>query len=120
MQAIPGTHKTGIAPHGKSAQDGNLLSINQEIPDSHVDKTHVVNLELKAGQISIHNGQIFHASYPNTSQRRRCGLTVRFIPPQAKQAQSNSIGQAWQPLLLRGEDRFKHYSDTPMPFSLAS
>jgi ectoine hydroxylase-related dioxygenase (phytanoyl-CoA dioxygenase family) len=118
MQAIPGTHKTGIAPHGKSEQAGNLLSINQEIPDEHVDKKHVVNLELKAGQISIHDGQVFHASHPNTSQRRRCGLTVRFIPPHAKQAQTNSTGQAWTPLLLRGEDRFKHYPDTPMPFPL--
>ncbi len=118
MQVIPGTHKTGIAPHGTSDQVGNLLSINQEIPDEYVDKSSVVDLTLKAGQISIHHGQIYHASNPNTSNRRRCGLTVRFIPPQARQAEANSIKQAWQPILLRGTDQYRHYAETPSPFAL--
>src|ERR1041384_5800032 len=30
MQMIPGSHKHGIAEHGKAKQSGNLLSINQE------------------------------------------------------------------------------------------
>ena len=46
-----------------------------------------VNLELKAGQMSIHYGKVYHASHPNTSKRRRCGLTVRFIPPEARQTE---------------------------------
>jgi ectoine hydroxylase-related dioxygenase (phytanoyl-CoA dioxygenase family) len=116
MQVIPSSHKNGIAPHDSSERDGNLLSINQEIPDEHVDKSNVVNLCLKAGQMSIHTGQIFHASNPNKSKRRRCGLTVRFIPPHARQADLNSLKTQWQPILLRGEDRHHHYPETPMPF----
>ncbi len=119
MQAIPGSHRSGIAPHGKSTREGNLLSINQEIPDEYVDKTHVVHLELQAGQASIHDGQVFHASHPNTSQRRRCGLTVRFIPPHARQVVSNSYGQQWKPILVRGADRYHYYPDTPAPFPMA-
>ena len=118
MQVIPGTHRSGIAPHAKSARAGNLLSINQEIPDEHVDKSKVVHLELKAGQLSLHAGQVFHASHPNTSQRRRCGLTVRFIPPNARQVVLNSTGQQWQPLLMRGADHHHHYPDTPVPFPM--
>lgn len=117
MKAIPGTHRTGIAPHGKSEIDGNLLSINQEISSEYVDESRAVNLELRAGQISVHGGHVFHASHPNNSQRRRCGLTVRFVPPEVRQAKSNSTGNPWRPILVRGEDRFHHFKETPAPFS---
>jgi hypothetical protein len=73
MQVIPGTHKSGIAPHAKSARQGNLLSINQEIPDEHVDKSKVEHLELKAGQISIHEG---HSTTPATPIPRRAGAAA--------------------------------------------
>ena len=116
MQVIPGSHRDGIAEHGTAERGGNLLSINQEIPDELVDSSQAVPLELKAGQISIHNGQLFHASQPNNSRRRRCGLTVRYIPPEARQVRPNSVGLAWRPVLLRGEDAFHHYPDTPAPF----
>ena len=82
MQAVAGSHVSGIAPHGKSDRDGNLLSINQEIPGEHIDKSKVQHLELEAGQISIHHGKVYHCSTPNISDRRRCGLTVRFIRPE--------------------------------------
>ena len=116
MQVIPGSHRDGIAEHGTAERGGNLLSINQEIPDELVDSSQAVPLELKAGQISIHNGQLFHASQPNNSRRRRCGLTVRYIPPEARQVRPNSVGLAWRPVLLRGEDAHHHYPDTPAPF----
>ena len=96
MQVIPGSHKNGITTHGTSDREGNLLSINQEIPDEYIDKSSVFNLVLKAGQMSIHDGGVYHASHPNRSDRRRCGLTVRFIPPEARQKEANSIGDEWR------------------------
>ncbi|MDA0335656.1 MAG: phytanoyl-CoA dioxygenase family protein [bacterium] len=117
MQVIPGSHRDGIVEHGKAANAGNLLSINQEIPDELVDTNRAVAIELRAGQVSIHDGQLYHASFPNTSQRRRCGLTVRFIPPAARQVQANSTGQQWYPILLRGEDQHHHYAPTAVPFA---
>lgn len=116
MQVIPGSHLDGIAQHGESDSSGNLLSVNQEIPDELVDKTRAVPIDLQAGQTSIHNGQLYHASFPNTSQRRRCGLTVRFIPPAARQVEANSTGQQWLPILLRGTDDHHHYPETAVPF----
>ena len=91
---------------------------NQEIPDELVDDSEAVDIELKAGQMSVHDGQLFHASNPNRSTRRRCGLTVRYIPPHVKQAELNSYKQKWQPILLRGEDRFGHFPKTEKPFPL--
>ena len=118
MQVIPESHKKGLVPHGKSNRDGNLQSINQEIPDEYVDKKDVVNLEMKAGQMSIHHGQLYHASHPNTSDRRRCGLTVRFIPPEARQKEANSTNEGWKPIVGRGQDQFHHYPETLAPYPL--
>lgn len=118
MQAIPGSHKHGIAAHDKSDKEGNLLSINQAIPDEEVDASKAVNLELKAGQISIHDGQLYHASNSNTSARRRCGLTVRFIAPHVKQVQLNSTGDKWPTILVRGKDDYQNFPAQEMPFPL--
>lgn len=118
MRFIPESHKNGIAAHDKSTREGNLLSINQEIPDALVDDSQAVDVILKAGQMSVHDGQLFHSSNPNRSNRRRCALTVRYIPPHVKQAVLNSHKQAWQPIVLRGEDRFGHFEKTEAPFPL--
>ena len=118
MEVIPGSHRDGIATHGTSETTDNLLSIHQEISDDLVDTSKAVPIELTAGQTSIHDGQLFHASRPNRSDRRRCGLTVRFIPPQARQVEENSLGHQWRPVLMRGEDRHKHYPETAIPFPI--
>ena len=115
MRVIPGTHRAGIAPHAKSETAGNLLSIDQEIPNEHVDESSAIDLILDAGQMSVHDGHLFHASMPNRSDRRRCGLTVRFIPPQVKQTKVNSLKSNWFPILVRGEDRYRNFGQTKMP-----
>ena len=120
MRVIPGSHKTGIATHGESERAGNLLSVNQEIPDELVDTSQAFDLELKAGQISIHDGQLFHASNPNTSDRRRCGLTLRYIAPHVSQPELNSLGGKYPTILIRGEDRYHNFPEQPQPFPLAS
>ena len=115
MRVIPGSHKNGIATHGESAKAGNLLSINQEIPDEFVDDSQAVDLVLAPGQISIHDGQTFHASNPNTSNRRRCGLTLRYIAPHVEQVELNSLGNRYPTILVRGEDRYGNSPSSPCP-----
>ncbi len=39
-----------------------------------------MNIELKAGDVSVHNPTIIHGSSPNTSDKWRVGLTLRYIP----------------------------------------
>ena len=48
-------------------------------PD-HIDETDAVDLELEAGDISIHHPSIIHGSNANTSDQWRVGLTLRYIP----------------------------------------
>jgi non-heme Fe2+,alpha-ketoglutarate-dependent halogenase len=105
MQALPGTHRNGLREHGKASVAGNLLSINQEVPVTQEELNSVVNLELRAGEISLHDGWLIHGSLPNLSQRRRCGLTLRYVPANVRQTDLNSTGKTWRAVLVRGEDR---------------
>jgi ectoine hydroxylase-related dioxygenase (phytanoyl-CoA dioxygenase family) len=117
MQVIPGTHDLGMLEHGKASQKGNLLSINQEAPVSEEMAQTAVDLELEAGSMSIHDGTLIHGSLPNQSTRRRCGLTLRYVPTYVAQIEDNSFGKNWQTLLVRGEDKHQNFTHVPMPFA---
>lgn len=117
MRVIPGSHRAGILTHGESSRAGNLLSINQEV-DGEVDDKKAVDLVLKAGQMSIHHGHIIHGSNPNQSVRRRCGLTIRYCPPHVKPVEANSLGTPWPAVLARGEDRFRHFGNRELQFTV--
>ena len=119
MQVIPGSHHKGVQEHGKSDQEGNLLSINQEVPVTEDEADTAVDLILQAGEMSIHHGMIIHGSLPNHSTRRRCGLTIRYISPSIRQAEDNSLKRPWKPILLRGEDIHHNFTSVPNPYPLS-
>jgi ectoine hydroxylase-related dioxygenase (phytanoyl-CoA dioxygenase family) len=114
MCVIPGSHRAGLREHGKSARAGNLLSVNQEIPGALVDEAGAVSLPLRAGQMSLHDGMLLHASRPNRSGRRRCGLAVRFTTPDVRQVAPNSLRGYYRPVLVRGTDRYGHFASVPV------
>jgi non-haem Fe2+, alpha-ketoglutarate-dependent halogenase len=109
MQVIPGTHTGGIREHGTAQKAGNLLSINQEVPITPEEEASAVSLELPAGHASLHDGCLIHGSLPNISNRRRCGLTLRYIPAHVRQRENNSHGKRWNPILVRGTDTQGHW-----------
>jgi non-haem Fe2+, alpha-ketoglutarate-dependent halogenase len=116
MRVIPGTHRGGIREHGKSERAGNLLSINQEVPVTADEEAGAVDLVLRAGEISLHHGMLIHGSNPNRSNRRRCGLTLRYVPPSVRHVEENSLRRPWNAILVRGEDWYHHFGDRPAPF----
>lgn len=109
MRVIPGSHAAGIREHGTAERAGNLLSINQEVPVTEAEEASAVNLPLPAGYASLHDGCLIHGSLPNASNRRRCGLTLRYIPTEVRQSTLNSHGKRWKPILVRGTDRYRHW-----------
>ncbi|MBT3270583.1 phytanoyl-CoA dioxygenase family protein [Candidatus Poribacteria bacterium] len=117
MQVIPGSHLDGVLDHGVSDADGNLLSINQEVRVSPEDVARATDFVLPAGHMSLHHGQLVHGSLPNQSSRRRAGLTIRYITPDVRQAERNSYGRGWRPVLVRGEDRHGHFDLCDAPFA---
>ena len=119
MRVIPSTHVSGILEHGKAEQAGNLLSINQEVSVMPEQEETAVDLPLRAGQVSIHDGTLIHGSLPNRSNRRRCGLTLRYIPTWVRQAEENSlasIGGRWNPVLVRGVDAERNFGEREQPW----
>jgi non-haem Fe2+, alpha-ketoglutarate-dependent halogenase len=120
MRVLPGTHRDGIRAHGKSGVTGNLLSINQEVPVTPDEEARAVDLILQPGEVSIHDGAAIHGSLPNRSDRRRCGLTLRYVSTSVRPVALNSMGKTWNAVLVRGVDTERHFGDTTPLASLAS
>jgi hypothetical protein len=77
MMFVPGTHRRG---HLEWHMSKGPAVLYQEISD--IDQYgEPVHDELKAGQFSLHADMLAHGSEPNASDRRRCGLTIRYCPP---------------------------------------
>lgn len=109
MRVIPSTHQ-GLRAHETAARPGNLLSINQEVPVTPEEEARAVDLPLRAGDASLHHGMLIHGSNPNRSGRRRCGLTLRYVPPSVRPVATSSMGRPWRPLLVRGSDPYGHFA----------
>ena len=76
MRYIPGTHVLGHLTYKLSETDPSNV-LNQTVPG--VEKFgEPVDVELKAGEASLHSDLLLHGSEANVSNRRRCGLTLRF------------------------------------------
>ncbi len=76
MKYIPGTHVLGHLTYKLTEQDASNV-LNQTVPD--VEKYgEPVYVELKAGEASLHSDLLLHGSDANESDRRRCGLTLRY------------------------------------------
>lgn len=78
MKAIPGSHKKDALKHNL-IEDKNL-TLNRELPIDNVDQKSTKFIELKAGQVSVHDIGIIHGSAANSSGRRRAGLALRYMP----------------------------------------
>lgn len=78
MRVIPGTHLHGHLEYRESdTVENNVL--NQTI-DQIERFGEAADIVLRAGQISIHSDLLLHGSEANNSDRRRCGLTLRYCP----------------------------------------
>ena len=76
LRFVPGSHRLGAVEWRKAEGD---IVLYQEVPDAERFGRPVDNV-LKAGQVSIHTSTLIHGSEPNRSDRRRCGLALRYVP----------------------------------------
>jgi hypothetical protein len=108
MQFIPGTHNNGALAMRKS--DGaSVFHIETEGAD---DLGQPFTNSLKAGQASLHADMLVHGSQPNVSDRRRCGFTLRYCPPEV-QIVDAEWARGVEAILCRGNDvsgRWEHHS----------
>lgn len=109
MQVIPGTHKTDQIPHRDTFDKHNLLTRGQEIAVD-VDQSKAVTITLEPGEMSLHHVRLVHGSPPNTSDDRRIGFAIRYVPTSVSQVMGEDSAT-----LVRGTDRFGHFELEPRP-----
>lgn len=108
MRYIPATHTLGHLTYKLSETDETNV-LNQTVPD--VEKYgEPVYVELKAGEASLHADLLLHGSEANTSDRRRCGLTLRYTPGDVKAY----MGWADKGVIVAGEQP-AHWGNRPRP-----
>ena len=70
-----------------------------------------VALEMRAGQISLHSDWILHGSEPNRSNRRRCGLAMRYLSADVHAHDGWNANSIW----CRGTDAAGYWANHPRP-----
>ena len=84
MRVAPGTHLGALAAHKDTWAQDNLLSRGQEIAVD-VDASRVVDIELRAGEMSLHHVKLAHNSEPNGADHRRIGFAIRYVGAHVRQ-----------------------------------
>ena len=103
MRVIAGSHKLRDRRYeGVRNQDENLFA--HEVVADDVEQSKIVDLELKIGECHFHDGFTIHGSNPNTSRRRRCGYTMRYMPATVR-CNDPVLNSDHHIYLLRGKDR---------------
>ncbi len=104
MRVVPGTHRVGLLRH-HTREDGKAV-LRQEIDAGEFDPETAVDLELCAGEVSLHHDAIVHGSGPNLSSRRRVGFTCRFSATEVKC--DRAVWPTFRAYLARGVDEYRH------------
>lgn len=109
MRYLPGTHHHGHLTYQLSEDDEDNV-LNQTIPD--VERFGApVDVELKAGEVSIHSDLLLHGSEKNESPRRRCGLTLRYCPVDVRA----HLGWNAKGVVVSGTDPDQHWANPARP-----
>jgi hypothetical protein len=79
LRVIPGSH-AARALHPHLHEDRDDLTLNQRMAAGSFDEAQAVDVELEAGEMSLHDVYMIHGARPNTSTRRRTGVALRYMP----------------------------------------
>ncbi len=109
LKLFPGTHLLGRIPfEWVTDEEDGVLNQHVHNPEQYAQP---VSVELKAGQISLHTDMLLHGSQPNPSNRRRCGLTIRYFPADVRGPQPDSAPA----IIARGVDPDGYWQHIPRP-----
>ena len=109
MRFIPGSHHFGHLTY-RLTEEAEDAVLNQEVTDAEQFGA-PVDVELRAGEISLHSDLLLHGSEPNRSARRRCGLTLRYCAADVR------AGLGWNAkgVVVSGVDPAGHWANPPRP-----
>jgi len=109
MRFIPGSHHLGHLTYALSENDESNV-LNQTVVGAE-NLGDPIDVELEAGEISIHSDLLLHGSEANQSTKRRCGLTLRYCPAVVR------AGLGWNAkgVVVSGKDNSGHWANPPRP-----
>ncbi|MDA1230675.1 MAG: phytanoyl-CoA dioxygenase family protein [Planctomycetota bacterium] len=109
MKFIPRSHLHGLIDYDETQDANTVLDLAVKNPNSYGDAE--VDVQLKAGQFSMHSDLLLHGSQANESDRRRCGLTIRYA------AADVTTWYDWHKkgLVVRGKNINGHWANPEMP-----
>jgi len=110
MRVMPETHIGEVLPHEDRYHEDNMLTRGQEIATG-IDEAKAVYMPLRPGEVSFHNYCLAHASGPNSSDDRRIGVSMHFMPT----ATGQIVGDWDSAALVRGVDVYGNFEPTPSP-----
>lgn len=109
MRFISGSHHFGHLTYRPSdSTEHNVL--NQSI-DNAEQYGEPVDDCLKAGEASLHSDLLLHGSNANDSDRRRCGLTLRYAAAEVRA----HLGWNGKGVIVSGSDPSGHWANPPRP-----
>ena len=106
MRIVRSSHLWEPVEHNRIANENYVLHL--EADQKAIDQGEVVTLDLKAGEISLHDNRILHGSGPNNSDRIRAGQAMRFAPTNVRCDLSTKGWSTFESYLVRGIDEFNH------------
>ena len=113
MKVIPRTHGGGFSDYEDVDYDKHMFGL--QIKPSQIDESQAVYLELQPNQCSLHHAKLMHGSQANTSDRRRCGYTMRYMSTRCR-FNHELRGDTHQIYLARGRDHAgNRYGDPSKP-----
>jgi len=109
MRFISGSQDFGHLTYRPSeSHEDNLLNQTVDNAEQYGDP---MDDELKAGEISLHSDLLLHGSDANDSDRRRCGLTLRYAAVEVRA----HLGWNAKGVLVSGVDSEGHWGNPPRP-----
>jgi ectoine hydroxylase-related dioxygenase (phytanoyl-CoA dioxygenase family) len=109
MRFLTGSHHYGhLTFRPSDPAEHNVLNQTIDHPEQYGTP---VDVELKAGEVSIHTDLLLHGSEANTSERRRCGLTLRYCGAEVR------AGLGWHAkgVVVSGSDPSGHWANPARP-----
>ena len=79
LRVLPRSHRKGaLLDHIR--EDREDIVLNQRVEDKILDLDAATDVELEAGQMSLHDVYLAHGSNANRSTHRRAGIAIRYMP----------------------------------------
>jgi len=109
MQFIKGSHHFGHLTYRPStSEEHNVLNQSVDNAEQYGDP---VDDCLKAGEASLHSDLLLHGSNANDSDRRRCGLTLRYAATEVRA----HLGWNGKGVVVSGVDADGHWQNPARP-----